>query len=118
VVDRDREPGQLEARAVGQLRDVVRLDELVAATEQHRGGLAANAGHRVGEQVAVGRVDPGRGVVGAGHRRDRPHVVDGPCEQDRDGFEVVLAHDLATPGAASCPGSTTRHSAPGPVATT
>ena len=99
VVDGDREAGQLEALPVGELGDVVGLDELVAPAEQHRGGLAGDAGHRVGEQVTVGGVDPGGGVVGARDRGHRPHVVDVAVgEQDGDGLEAVLADDLGDAG--------------------
>ena len=56
---------------------------------------ARHARHRVGEQVAVARVDPGGGVVGAGDGRHAPHVVDVAVgHQHRDGLEAVLAHDL------------------------
>ena len=95
MVDDELEPGELERLGVGELLDAVGLGELVLAAEQHRGRLGRHPGHRVGEQVPVGGVDPGGGVVRAGDGGDAPHVVDVPVgDQDRHRLELVLAHDL------------------------
>ncbi len=64
-----------------------------------------DARHRVGQQVPVGRVDPGGGVVGAGNGRHRPHVVEVTVgEQHRDRLERVLPHDLGDPVRGVLPG--------------
>ncbi len=95
VVDDEPQPGQLQLLGVGQLLDVVGLGPLVAAAEQHLGRLPGHAGHRVGQQVPVGGVDPGGGVVGAGHRGDAPHVVDVAVgHQHGDRLQPVVADEL------------------------
>ena len=95
VVDDEPQAGQLELGEVRQLAHVVGLGPRVVAAEQHLGGLGAHPGHRVAEQVAVAGVDPGGRVVGAGDRRDAPHVVDVPVgDEHADGLEAVLAHHL------------------------
>ena len=99
MVDDHVQAGQLEALAVGQLGHVVGFGELVLPAEQHRGALAGDARHRVGEQVSVGRVDPGGRVVRPRDRGDRPHVVDVPVgEQYGDRLEPVLADDVGDAG--------------------
>ena len=82
-----------------ELLDPVRLGEGVLAAEHHLGRLGAHAGHRVGEQVPVVGVDPGRRVVRAGDRRDAPHVVDVPVgDQHGHRLEPVLGDDLGHAG--------------------
>ena len=99
VVDDEPQSGELELGEVGQLAHVVGLGPRVVAAEQHLGGLRAHPGHRVGQQVPVGRVDPRRGVVGAGHRGDAPHVVDVSVrDQHADRLEPVLPDDLVDTG--------------------
>ena len=70
VVDGEVRPASSSACAVGELAYVVGLGELVLPAEQHRARLCGHAPHRVGQQVPVLGVDPGRGVVAAAHRRD------------------------------------------------
>ncbi len=98
VVDGELQTGQLEGLQVGELGDVVGLGELVLPAEQHACGVGRHAGHRVGEQMTVARVDPRRRVVRPGDGRHAPHVVDVAVgDQHRHRLEVVLADDLGDP---------------------
>ncbi len=97
VLDGETHTSQLQLDAVDELAHVVGLDErgLAAQPPEQRPRVGRQPGHRVGEQVPVGGVDPGGGVVRAGQRRDRPDVVDVAVGgHHRDRLEPLLGNDL------------------------
>jgi hypothetical protein len=98
VVDGELQPGQLQHAAVGEHPDVVGFADGQLAHQQ-RAQRASERPLRVGEHVAVLRVDPGRDPARAADRDDRGDVVDVPVgEQHRDRLQAVLADGFLDPG--------------------
>ena len=87
---------------VGQLPNLVRLDEAGVAGDQlgeQRPGLGPHRPQRVGQQSPVRRVDPARRLVGPAERGDGEHVVEMAVGQHhRHRLEPVLGDQLRDAG--------------------
>jgi hypothetical protein len=95
VVDAEADAGKLETLTVVKVVQVVGLREVVAELVEQGGRLWGHTGRRVGEEVAITRVDPGRGVVRAADRYDAEDMVDVTVGgENRDGPEPVFSDDL------------------------
>ena len=90
MVDAQREPGELELRAVVEGADLARLAHLQPAAEE-RERIAGHPLQRISEHRPVVGVDERRHVVAVADRGDGERVVEVPVrEQHRDGRQPVL----------------------------
>ncbi|GLZ06891.1 hypothetical protein Acsp03_43570 [Actinomadura sp. NBRC 104412] len=91
-------PRQVQDGAVRQFLHVVGLAQLQPAEELLPGAERQALG-RIGQQVAIVRVDVGGDVLGAADGRDGPDVIDMAVgQQHRHRPQPVLAQDLVDPG--------------------